>query len=1448
MSACSDFVEHIWKPGSCKNCFCLWSDHQLAAGCAQPRAGSLPPPPRLPPRPENCRLEDDSVNSSPYSKPTIAVKPTMMSSEASDVWTEASLSAEVSQVIWRRPSGKLSLPKQEDVPIVYVGSFRGVQKPAGPSVSPDSNSRCSPPAYTMVGLHNLEARGERNITFHPVSFPDEKVGREDKPSFPHPVLPSAQESFRQKLAALAGATSGCHQGPGPLRESLPSEDDSDQRCSPSGDSEGGEYCSILDCCPESTVTKDQTEGSRGRRGTGDCSPTCWEQRTCAGPTEEEKQAPSFPRECCSQGTTANLPRLGPKKPSLTSDAATSSDGLSCGSGSSGASSPFAPHLESDYCSLMKEPLPGKEQDPGCHGVTSSKCLGLTGESQSQAHPKEPAQPEPIYAESTKRKKAVPAPSRPQAKAEQGAAAQGKGQVWTSKPWALKTASGWSQDSPDPALQVAATITVMAAHPEEDHRTIYLSSPDSAVGVQWPRGPVSQDPEAGQEETSTGQVLSSRNSHAHHAIENTPKGKPAIPPKLSKSSPGGSPVSPSAFPLTDLSEGSSGGGSGSGLPPASRGPTDPVSSCRTNGITASDPARCPPPAATSSASDQRRPRFQTSTWSRQCRIEEEEEVEQELLSQSWGREMKNGPTDHSNSTTWHRLHYPAEGSSGQNSKVGTGMSKSASFAFEFPKDRSRIETFSPPPPPPKSRHLLKMNKSSSDLEQVSQGSAESLSPSFRGVHVSFTTGSTDSLASDSRTCSDGGPSYEPAHSPTNGGKKLFALVPFTSGSTEDVSPSGPVKPPPLPQKKIVSRAASSPDGFFWTQGSPKPRTTSPRLNLSHSETNVHDESHFSCSLSSGSRHHHTFSSSEPLEKAFKGNGHWVPAAGLVGSRSGCGSPSLQCKGAPSASSSQLSVSSQTSTGSTQLQLHSLLSSISSKEGTYAKLGGLYTQSLARLVAKCEDLFMGGQKKELHFNENNWSLFKLTCNKPCCDSGDAIYYCATCSEDPGSTYAVKICKTPEPKTASYCSPSVPVHFNIQQDCGHFVASVPSSMLASPDAPKDPAPALPSHPPAQEQDCVVVITREVPRQTASDFVRDWAASHQAEPEAYERRVCFLLLQLCNGLEHLKEHGIIHRDLCLENLLLVHCSPQAAPGPCPAAPAPAATLPASGAPGPPAGPPCPEGPGDKQLPRLIISNFLKAKQKPGGTSNLQQKKSQARLAPEIVSASQYRKFDEFQTGILIYELLHQPNPFEVRTQLRERDYRQEDLPPLPALSLYSPGLQQLAHLLLEADPIKRIRIGEAKRVLQCLLWGPRRELVGQPGASEEALCGTLHNWIDMKRALMMMKFAEKAVDRRRGVELEDWLCCQYLASAEPGALLQSLKLLQLLWSPFVWNRDLAETESIPDGSNEKHLRGPLSEVWAGLSERGLMRQKLGSEPTGGTCTEVSSARGGSLSFPQSP
>ncbi len=92
--------------------------------------------------------------------------------------------------------------------------------------------------------------------------------------------------------------------------------------------------------------------------------------------------------------------------------------------------------------------------------------------------------------------------------------------------------------------------------------------------------------------------------------------------------------------------------------------------------------------------------------------------------------------------------------------------------------------------------------------------------------------------------------------------------------------------------------------------------------------------------------------------------------------------------------------------------------------------------------------------------------------------------------------------------------------------------------------------------------------------------------------------------------------------------------------------------------------------------------------------KRDHARLAPEIVSAAQYHKFDEFQTGILIYELLHRRNPFEAT--LGKCDYRCDELPPIPAASIYSPGLQRLAHLLLEPDPGRRIHVQDARRILQ--------------------------------------------------------------------------------------------------------------------------------------------------------
>ncbi|KAJ8343599.1 hypothetical protein SKAU_G00309280 [Synaphobranchus kaupii] len=481
-----------------------------------------------------------------------------------------------------------------------------------------------------------------------------------------------------------------------------------------------------------------------------------------------------------------------------------------------------------------------------------------------------------------------------------------------------------------------------------------------------------------------------------------------------------------------------------------------------------------------------------------------------------------------------------------------------------------------------------------------------------------------------------------------------------------------------------------------------------------------------------------------------------------------------------------------------------------EEVVGRIRGLHTDTLRKLAGKCEDRFMAGQKDHLRFGTDSWSDFRLTTGKPCCEAGDAVYYTASYAKDPLVNYAIKICRSKVKETQQQFFHSLAVrqslalHFNIQQDCGHFLADVPARLLpweeeednggeqdkeqeeaegeVEKKKTKEPSEKTATTTTKEEEEGllvagqpahvggagtlrsrVVVITREVPFQTVADFVREGAARHARNPDLYERQVCLLLLQLCWGLEHMKPYHVTHCDLRLENLLLVHCQPgnpwnlellepnnnaNAA-----AAAANAGTCPA----------------------RLIISNFSQAKQKstlvdPGVL------KDQSRLAPEIITATQYRKCDEFQTGILIYEMLHQPNPFEETPELKEREYTCADLPPLPARSLYSQGLQQLASLLLNANPSERIRMADARACLQCLLWGPREDLFqalsSAPGPAQRD--ATLQNWLDLKRTLMMIKFAERSLDSGSGVSLEDWLCCQYLAFSSPETLARVVRILQ--------------------------------------------------------------------------
>ncbi|KFU88301.1 Tyrosine-protein kinase SgK223, partial [Chaetura pelagica] len=996
MSACSDFVEHIWKPGSCKNCFNPKISHQLQTPQDVGACGVLPNGVRT--KPESPALEDEGVNTSPFSKPTIAVKPTMINSDVSDAWADVNMNADLSQVSWGMVSGKHLLLKSGDAQRICLENFgnSGVRKPFLHNPPSDCLS-CCPPSYSMVGLRSLESRVERNVSIHSLVLVGE-VGKQQDRAKDKFALPHRAACPNLSISVDRSSSNSNRRSPSSqAREGavLPSE---------GFESEGGEYCSIADCRRECPASRELRCGEgKGAQCEKDSSAPCrWRQRDATEIPRPSSRAVKFSEDerravnvayCITKDQGDPLPYAlcsEKKKLSLQPEPAALPESM----GSSKAAA-FALCREDEDSSLPGDPSDTEGPQPEDLSTPQQALV-----EPQPLHLALPARGDPIYAESTKRKKAQLKAAGGVAKAEKLVCGPGKEQadgMWRDGSWGL----GGEKEYQDPTSQVAAKITIMTAHAEDDHKTIFLSSPDSAVGVQWPCiSPASHlDFGASSLPIESGEIFqasgSESNPRFHLAAPAKTSGteSPAIPPKLSKNSQLGSEgnrVPPVSSHVARFGDDSSHDGAGVQLLPWSCTDTGAfgvsLPPCtHINGVSAEESSR-----GLAGSSYDKRQKYYTPKWTKQCRIEEEEEQEEE--QEQWavgaenGRAVANLVDD------------------GLMLESQTRISKSSSFSFDFPKDKSNGVESAPPPPPPKkqSRHALKMNPNNADLERVSNSSAESLSPPFRSAHVSFTAGSTDSLDSDTQTGSDGRRSSELNHSPPPAESQGFPPVPLLSASTEDGPSSAPSCPPPLPQKKTVSRTVSSPDGFFGGHASSgrAAGAASPRLNFSHSESNVclQEEPPFVYPASLGGRPG-AFSSSESLEKGSKGNGYWGSA---TGKSTGACVPSRSLQ---SFSSSQLSVSSQVSSGSS-LQLHSLLSNMDSKEGVYAKLGALYAESLRRLAARCEDCFMREQKDELHFSENNWSLFKLACNKPCCDSGDAIYYCATCSKDPSTTYAVKV----------------------------------------------------------------------------------------------------------------------------------------------------------------------------------------------------------------------------------------------------------------------------------------------------------------------------------------------------------------------------------------------------------------------------------------------------------
>ncbi|NXI37273.1 PINK1 kinase, partial [Galbula dea] len=236
-------------------------------------------------------------------------------------------------------------------------------------------------------------------------------------------------------------------------------------------------------------------------------------------------------------------------------------------------------------------------------------------------------------------------------------------------------------------------------------------------------------------------------------------------------------------------------------------------------------------------------------------------------------------------------------------------------------------------------------------------------------------------------------------------------------------------------------------------------------------------------------------------------------------------------------------------------------------------------------------------------------------------------------------------------------------------------------------------------------------------------------------------MILQLLEGVDHLVRHGIAHRDLKSDNILV--------------------ELDSAG------------------CPWLVITDFgccladeNLGLRLPFTSAYVDRGGNGCLMAPEVVTASpgpgtviNYSKADAWAVGAIAYEILGLPNPFygHGASSLESRSYHEDQLPSLPHhLPL---EVKQVIRRLLQRDPNRRLSARVAANVLHLSLWG------GNVLASETLKPDHMVSWLLCQSAAALLM--DRLVDKSQ-VETKLKMC--FLANLEYEELQAAIFLL-LAW-----------------------------------------------------------------------
>lgn len=243
---------------------------------------------------------------------------------------------------------------------------------------------------------------------------------------------------------------------------------------------------------------------------------------------------------------------------------------------------------------------------------------------------------------------------------------------------------------------------------------------------------------------------------------------------------------------------------------------------------------------------------------------------------------------------------------------------------------------------------------------------------------------------------------------------------------------------------------------------------------------------------------------------------------------------------------------------------------------------------------------------------------------------------------------------------------------------------------------------------------VERDQPHLNLEEFVEKSSSVQISSSADYHRQLCVLLLQILMGSQHLYTTSGCAAELRPAKIMLVWPRGDK------------------------------EGTGDMQDRNTNCTNGSHSPRRRGSPRVVLSPDSSSRCGPHPL------RYIKSQIGALIdYCIRHQQS----------------------LTSSYQDGLLQLASALQTEG--SGLQMADAVATLQVLLWGPRQSLLDH----RLPMSSTVQNWLSTKRALLVLKLAERGlVQERAPLDWEDSLCLKYLSSTDSEAVARTVARL---WPP---------------------------------------------------------------------